>query len=202
MSLTSYYGRYYFVSATRGVHDEAKHEQDLKKALSYDPSHGYANLALARLMLKREAFGGALQYQQQGMESFLPLRGYVQMGTILEKLGRAKDAEDYYNKAVRMDPSSIEALERLALLAFRAQDSVRLESLASEIRRLDLNNVNSLYLLARDAERTNNLGVAYQNYQNISFILSRKQAGSGALLFKPEDIGASMTDLREKIASK
>jgi hypothetical protein len=53
ITVTGFFSRLYFVMATRGLHGEQYHEEYLRKAIAMNPSYGYANLDLARLMMRR-----------------------------------------------------------------------------------------------------------------------------------------------------
>jgi tetratricopeptide (TPR) repeat protein len=197
LSVQTFVGRYYFVSSFRGLITGDEHERYLRSALQHDPSLGYGNMALARVMIRRGAYGAALACQETGMKSFNSVRGHEQLGTILDKLGRTQDAEDTFSRALSMHPDDVVALERLAKLAYEAGASERVNDLTDQILRLELNNINAYYLRAKDAERQANWSRAFLNYQMVSALSARSKRVAEQAFFDPREIEERLLDIRK-----
>lgn len=203
LAITSFHAQFYFVMSTRGVHDVEHHEQYLRKALAKNPSFGYANLSLARLMMQNGKYGAALAFQREGMLAFRPYKSYQQLATIHERLSNPAEATKEFRRALRMYPSDVVTLERLASLAFRDDDTNQLEKYADDLLRYDLNNLNALYLLGRQAERHGNVEAAFRQYQTISTELVRIQnKPERPLLFEPQEISSRLNILQPILSSK
>jgi tetratricopeptide (TPR) repeat protein len=202
LSATTYYGRFYDVMASRGVHGEEEYERNLRTALAYDDSYGYGNIKMAALMMRRGADGLALVHQERGMRSFNSVRTYAQLGSIQNRLGRLADAGESFERAAAMYPGYIDALEQLALLAYRAGDSNRLQELTAEIRNRDINNLDAYYLRAKDAERVGNTNAALLNYQLISASLARTRAMPAQSMFDRAEIESRLKELGKAAATQ
>ncbi|MCX7718566.1 MAG: tetratricopeptide repeat protein [Candidatus Sumerlaeaceae bacterium] len=198
---TGFFSRLSFVRATRGHQSEAEHEARLRRAIALDPSNGYAYLRLAALQIRRGRHAEALETQRTGMTTFRTVRGFVQHGSIYERLGEHGQARQIYRMVMRIDPGNLDALERLAAIAFRNNDPVALENHCSRILQINPENVNALYLLARDAERQGNLNAAFNYLVRVSTILSRTTVPDSRKLFTTKDIEDSLRDLRAKLAA-
>lgn len=192
----TYFSRYFFVMATRGAHGEESYEANLRQSMRMDPSYGHSHQMLARLMARRFRYGAAQQLQNDGMASFRTPQSFENMGRILSARGRDAEARSYLERASQMNPASVTALEQLASLAYRAGNSHSLEELTRQILRLDLNNLNALYLRAKDAERAGVRETALLNYQRISagmnYMKGRKPE---SLLFKADEIRERLKEL-------
>lgn len=201
-AIGSYFARYNFVTAKYGNHSVDEYERRLKQSLEHDPAFGYANLEIAALMIRRAKYGAALEYQEKAMESFRPIDAYHQMAGIQERLGHLDAARDYYEMAARMKPGNILAMERLANLAYNAKDAGKLDELSRDIFHADPEDVNALYLLARQAERDRNWEAAYLNYERILIILSRDTPGKtrDGMFFQRDDVISRVTELSRRIS--
>jgi tetratricopeptide (TPR) repeat protein len=202
-AFSGFFARYYFVVATRGAHDQHRHEEYLRKALTMNPTFGYANLALARLTMMQNKYGAAMELQRAGMESFRPFRAYQQLGTIHERLGEPDRATAEFERSRRMYPNDVVVLERLAALAFRQRDEQGLLRHTDELLRYDLNNLNALYLRARSAEQHGNSAAAFLGYQLISIELSRIAGRPDRpLLFDSDEITSRLQILRPMLEAQ
>jgi len=195
---TTFYGKYFDVMASRGVHTTQVYEERLKTALKFDPSNGYVRVKLARLAMLQGADGLALEYQREGMKSFSSVRSYGQLGSIYMRLKRDRDATETFEKAVRMNPNYIEAWEQLGVLALKQGDSQRLAEVTQEILRRDLKNLNVYYLRAKDAERRGDTNAALLNYQLVSAELTRRKSPGERAMFTPEEIRKKVIELLEQ----
>ncbi len=197
-SVTTFYGKYFDVMASRGVHTAQVYEDRLKKALSFDPTNGYVRLKLARVAMRQGGDGLALTHQLEGMKSFSSVRGYGQLGSICMRLKRDREAEEAFLKAVRMNPNYIEAWEQLAILTLKAGDSRKLHEITDEILRRDFKNLNAYYLRAKDAERRGDTNAALANYQRISAELVRRGSEVERALFTIEEVRKQIQRLLEE----
>ncbi|MGI8906578.1 MAG: tetratricopeptide repeat protein [Candidatus Sumerlaeaceae bacterium] len=175
--IRGYYSRYYLVAAQRGEKSVAEYERLLRTAVAYDPSMGRANTELAALLLAQKQYEAARERQQIAIRTYRPVRAFEQLGAVHEKLAEAdgvtrknelEKARALYEKAERVQPGNVRALEHLMIMAYRASDDVRLEQLASQVVRSQADNVNSIYLRALAAERSGNQRAAYGLYQRIA----------------------------------
>jgi tetratricopeptide (TPR) repeat protein len=201
-SYTTFYGKYFFVMASRDAKTTTEHEEWLREALRHDPSYGYANQAIARLLMRQQKYGAALEYQQQGMETFRPVRSYQQLGTIYERLRKLDEAEQAFTSALNMNPRDSDTLEHLAVIALEKGSSKRVNELTERILEFDMNNVDVYYVRARDAERTGQYGVAYANLQRVAAAISRNQVIQKGSLFTKEEIAKRLTALQARSAQK
>lgn len=199
---TTFYGKYFDVMASRGVHTAQVYEERLKKALQFDPTNGYVRVKLARLAMRQGADGLALEFQREGMKSFSSVRSYGQLGSIYMRLKKDRDAVETFQKAVRMNPSYLEAWEQLAVLALKEGDSQRLAEITGEIQRRDLKNLNVYYLRAKDAERRGNVNAALLNYQILSAELTRRKTQPERSMFAPDEIRRRIQELLEEKQSR
>jgi cytochrome c-type biogenesis protein CcmH/NrfG len=142
----------------------------------------------------------ALETQRQGMQTFRTVRGFVQHAIIYERLGEHGEARQIYRMVLRIDPNNLDALERLAAIAFRNNDAAALETHCARILQISPENVNALYLLARDAERQGNLNAAFNHLVRVSTILSRTDVPESRRIFTRTDIEDSLRTLRAKMA--
>ncbi|MGB9692533.1 MAG: tetratricopeptide repeat protein [Candidatus Sumerlaeaceae bacterium] len=198
VAVTTFYGKYFDVMASRGVHSPQVYEERLKRALHFDPTNGYVALKLARVAMRQGADGLALNYQREGMKSFSSVRSYGQLGSILMRKTFDREAAETFERAVRMNPNYIEAWEQLGILALRAGESQNLQQVTEEIRRRDLRNLNVYYLRAKDAERRGDTNGALLNYQIISAELARRNKMPERPMFSRDEIQSRIKQLLEE----
>lgn len=199
-SYTTFYGKYFFVMALRDARTAAEHEQYLYKAIRHDPSFGYANQAVARLLIRQQKYAAALDYQERGMETFRAVRSYQQLGTIYHRMRRLDEAEKAFTSALHMHPRSADTLEHLAVIALERGSSARVNELTARILDFDMNNIDVYYLRARVAERAGNKDAAYANLQRVAAALSRNRSSAESSLFTYDEIAARLAELRAQIA--
>ncbi len=201
---STFYGKYFDVMASRGVHTAQVYEERLKRALHFDPTNGYVALKLARVAMKQGADGLALNYQREGMKTFSSVRAFGQLGSIFMRKKFDREAAETFERAVRMNPNYIEAWEQLGILALRSGDSEKLQQVTEEIRRRDLKNLNVYYLRARDAERRGDMNAALLNYQIISAEVTRRGGKiPERTMFSIDEVRAKIKELlREREANK
>lgn len=197
-SIRTYYSRYYAVAARQGVMSVQEHIERLERSLAYDPSYGYGNLLMAESLMKRGRLEEALAAQQRGMRSYRTVQAQLQLATILERLRRNDEARVAYAKALALAPSNVSALERLAAIAYAAGETSRVEELATEIARVDLNNPNPPYLRAVVAERRGDVQTAYRLYQKIS---AAGKPARGAL-YRIEDVRSRLQALKPVVEKR
>jgi tetratricopeptide (TPR) repeat protein len=187
-SVTTFYGRFFDVMASRGVHTTEVYESRLKRALDFDPSNGYVRIKLARLAMRQNADGLALSLQLEGMKTFSSVRSYGQLGSIYMRLHKDKEARETFQRAVRMNPQYIEALEQLGILALKSKNSQELYEVTEELRKRDIKNLNVYYLRAKDAEYAGRTNVALLNYQIISAELFRRKKFPERAMFTQDEV--------------
>lgn len=202
LAATTFYGKFYDVMASRGVHGSDVYEARLKRALEFDPTNGYVRLKLARLAIRQGADGLALAYQLEGMKSFASVRAYGQLGSIQMRLRKNEAARQAFERAVRMNPNYIEAWEQLAILALAEGRSRELQDITEEIRRRDFKNLNVYYLRAKDAERNGDSNSALLNYQIISAELARRAKPPERSMFTIEEIRAKIDTLTKERSTR
>lgn len=167
-AIRNYYGRYYGVLASRGVMDEREHAARLERSLSYDPSYGYSRLLRADYLMKKGRLQEAEIELRTAMESSRPAQAYLLQGVLFERRKRPADAVKAYEHVLAVAPAQVTALERLGVLAYETGDLKRVEEMAGQITRADLNNPNPTYLRAVAAERAGDPAAAYRYYQRLS----------------------------------
>jgi tetratricopeptide (TPR) repeat protein len=189
-----FYSQFFTVEAqTAGSREQ--HQRALLRALEFDLEYNWANLLMARLMLRYEAFGGALEYQEAAMQSHRTVGAVEQMGSIQKRLGNTGAARTQFQKAVRINPGNVRALTQLALLAYDAGDLAELEQLTAEILRHDLGNLDAHYLRALAADREGNTAAAVLAYQRVSAGLLRGEDAGRGTLFTKEAVEKRLREL-------
>ncbi len=90
-------------------HDDQGCRQGLEKLLARTPRHRDARLLLAELLLTQDDPQAALGHAKAALDAY-PNDAEVQftMARVVDALGRTSDALGYYERAVKMDPSSKE----------------------------------------------------------------------------------------------
>ena len=196
-----YYARYHTMAA-RVAPTSTEYTKALNRALIHYPQFNYANQLMAQYALRENRLGAALEYQRAAMESFVSVTSIERMGTILSKLNRRDAARDQLEKAARIHPGSVGALEQLAFFAYDEGDSVRLQSLTAEILRYDLENINAWYLRALDAWKTGNLESALTYLERVSAALSKEGESTRRFAGTRFEVDRRLTELKQAIESK
>lgn len=196
----TFYARYYFVTATWGVHTQEVYEQRLRDSEALDPSFGEPGMKLSQLLRRRGDLEAAMSQQRVSMESFQPYDTFEQLGRNYEAAGKMGDAKRTFSRMSRMHPGDVRPLEWLAVLAVRDRDSSEATRLTREILRLDMSNLNAPYLRAKDAEMAGDYNTALSNYQIIGSALSRTPKPPPNLLFKPEEIEKQLIEVRKALS--
>jgi lipopolysaccharide biosynthesis regulator YciM len=190
----AFYGQLYVSVARNGTRDLNAREQFLRRAIAHDPAAGRANVELARLLDKSDSYGAALQHLQIGMRTFRPISSYLQLGLLLDNIGKKDEARSVLESAVRMNPGNIRAMEQLALVAISQGDSAAVEYWTDAIRNRDFTNLNAQYLRARDAERLKNQNGARTLYQQISSQIHSLDTLPPGTLFSRNEITRRLAD--------
>jgi hypothetical protein len=197
-----YYSQYELVSARLGEKSLTQYENLLNQSLDYDPSNGRASAERAAYLTAQKKYDTALVAQAQSMQSYRTLTSYEQLGRIEERLAEqattetkqthSRRAREYFEKAERVRPGNITALEHLMVLAYRSGENDVAESYASELARLDMDNPNAIYVRALIADRNRNFRAAYGLYQRIA---SLREVPKGAF-FTPAVVQERLNQLR------
>ena len=172
-----YYSQYYLIAAQRGEKSLSQYEQYLRASTAYDSSHGRALMQLALYMASIGQLPQAEELQGKGMQSFRTVSAFEQAGVLQEKLGEVstpaaaehlKAARTLYEKAERVRPANVVALEHLMLMAYRGGDDQNVATFAEQLVRAQADNLNGIYLKALVAEKNKNFRAAYGLYQQIA----------------------------------
>jgi tetratricopeptide (TPR) repeat protein len=92
--------------------EDAKAEEQLKKAIDLDPKWPRAQTTLATLLIQRKAFDEAVTHLKAVLESGSPSASvYTMLGFAYEQTGRADAALESYSKAIELDPKDAVARE-------------------------------------------------------------------------------------------
>lgn len=192
-----YYGAFFHVKATRGVHSDEYYAENLRRSLEFDSTQGYSAVMLARYTLKQGDAERAMEFQREGVRTFASVRTFAQEALIHEFMDQPDEAKRLYLNALRMDPNNSDCLERLAILSANSGDGVGLRTYAERLLNLDMNAVNALYLLAKDMERSGDNAGALRNYVRISTVMSRIKNLNRPPIFKDEEISQLLARLVE-----
>jgi cytochrome c-type biogenesis protein CcmH/NrfG len=173
-----YLSQYNYVAAARGDKSLTEYEQLLRKSLAYNPANGRTSMQLAAYLARQNKLTEAEQLQVAGMRTYRTVSSYEQSGSVQEKLGDGATAEKrahyydaaraLYEKAERIHPGNVQAIEHLLTLAYKLGDDKLLEEYASRLTRAQPNNLNSVYLRALAAERRGDAVNAVSLLQRIS----------------------------------
>jgi tetratricopeptide (TPR) repeat protein len=173
-----YKSQYDYVAAGRGDKSLAQYEQLLRASLDANPANGRTSMQLAAFLASQKKYEAAAQLQRSGMLTYRTVSSFEQSGSVQEKLGDAAAADvrqkfyfaarELYEKAERVHPGNVSALEHLLALSYKAGDDKLLDEYASKLSQAQANNLNGVYLRALSAERRGDYVTAVSLLQRIS----------------------------------
>jgi cytochrome c-type biogenesis protein CcmH/NrfG len=172
-----YYSNYYLVAARMGEKSLASYEALLRRAIEHDKTNGRAATDLAVFLAAQRRYEEAERVQSSALKTYRPVGGFELLGRTEEKLAEVASTEsrtmhaarsrELYEKAARVRPGNVSALEHLMVFAYRDNDYDKMDALATEVSRADIGNLNAIYLRALAAERRQNRRAAYGLYQQL-----------------------------------
>jgi tetratricopeptide (TPR) repeat protein len=186
-AVRGYLSQYYFVAAKRGEKSLTEYERLLRLSLQNNPTNGRTGMELASLLASQKQFEAAKQLQAMSMKTYRTLSTFEQAGSVQEKLAESTTGEprrqlidsarQLYEKAERISPGNVSALEHLMVLAYKNQDDDALEDYSARLGHAQALNINGIYLRALAAERKHDTVTAIGLYQRVAAV-TEPPAGS------------------------
>lgn len=179
-AVRGYLSQYYFVAAKRGEKSLTEYERLLRLSLQNNPANGRTGMELASLLASQKQLDAAKQLQTSSMKTYRTLSTFEQAGSVEEKLAESATGEQrqqlldsarqLYEKAERISPGNVSALEHLMVLAYRNGDDDALEDYAARLGHAQALNINGIYLRALAAERKHDTVTAIGLYQRVAAV--------------------------------
>lgn len=202
-----FYSQYYFVAAKRGEKSLTSYERLLRLSLQRNPTNGRTSMELASFLASQKQLQAAQEMQATGMRTYRTLTSFEQAGSVHERLADLRSGEErkqllnsareLYEKAERISPANVSALEHLMVLAYKNGDDSGLEEYSTRLIHAQALNLNGLYLRALAAERKHDKVTAIGLFQRIA-AAGEPPAGS---LFQTEVITQRLRQLTDTTTS-
>eukprot|EP00111_Clytia_hemisphaerica_P009085 TCONS_00026638-protein len=116
----------------------------LKKALTHDPSYLPAVYQLVELFMKGDEFQGASELLSKQLESQQTSTLHQLYADCLKETGNTSESMDQYNKALRLDPENMKALEGLQFLERDANSELEMSSIQDIRNRSSMEGLDAL----------------------------------------------------------
>jgi len=107
------------------LHDDRNAEQSFQRALRLDPADPDSNDSYGLFLCQRKREQEGIKYFLAALRNPLyttPEKSWVNAGVCADQIGDTAAAEDYFQKAIRLNPSQPQALYHLAQIAYRRGD--------------------------------------------------------------------------------
>jgi type IV pilus assembly protein PilF len=154
------------------VHMELREEslaaQSFERALSLAPTDGDINHNYGLFLCQTKREPDSVKYFMQAIKNPLyatPSRSYAAAGVCTLRTGKPKEAEQYFERALRLQPDEPAALLNLGQIRYKQGKIDEARRLVARYNKLDEPNAESLWLALR-IERKSGERVAEQGYAN------------------------------------
>jgi type IV pilus assembly protein PilF len=142
--------------------------QSFERALRLSPNDGDINHNFGWFLCQNSREPESIKYFLQALRSPLyasPWRSYSAAGVCSARVKNVKDAEEFFQRALKLDPDEPPALLGLAQIRYRQGNIDEARRLVSRYNKLVSPNAESLWLAVRIERRTGER-VAEQSYAN------------------------------------
>ncbi|HEX9396551.1 MAG TPA: type IV pilus biogenesis/stability protein PilW [Burkholderiales bacterium] len=143
-------------------------QSSFERAVSLAPTDPDINHNYGWFLCQNARAPESIRYFQQAVKNPLyptPWRSYSAAGVCTQMTGNIKDAEDYFQRALRLEPDEPTALLALGLIRYRQAKFDESRRLVSRYNKLVAPSAESLWLALR-VERKLGERVAEQSYAN------------------------------------
>jgi type IV pilus assembly protein PilF len=143
-------------------------EQSFERALSIAPNDADINHNYGVFLCQTKREPDSIKYFNQAIRNPLyatPARSYSAAGVCTMRTGNPKDAEHYFERALRLDPDQTASLLNLGQIRYKQGKMDEARKLVSRYNKLAEPSAESLWLALR-IERRSGERVAEQSYAN------------------------------------
>ena len=154
------------------VHMELREEslagQSFERALSLAPADGDINHNYGLFLCQTKREPDSIKYFMQAIKNPLystPARSYSAAGVCTLRTGQPKEAEEYFVRALRLQPDDPQALLNLGQIRYKQGRMDEARRLVAQYNKLDAGDAESLWLALR-IERKSGQRVAEQSFAN------------------------------------
>ena len=127
-------------------------QENFQQALRIDPLDSDANNNYGRFLCDRQRTDDAIRYFMAALRNPLyktPERSYVNAGLCLRRRGDFAGAEDYFNKALKLQSGQPQALYQLADMAYSRRAYPQAKQYITRLERVSPANAEVLWLAFR-----------------------------------------------------
>jgi len=143
-------------------------EESFQRGLSLSPNDPDINHNFGWFLCSSGREKESVKYFLQAIRNPLyatPWRSYSAAGVCSQRAGSPKDAEEFFQRALKLDPDETQSLLRLGEIRYRQGQSEEARRLVSRYHKLQTPSAESLWLALR-IERKLGERVAEQSYAN------------------------------------
>jgi len=143
-------------------------QENFERALSLAPTDPDINHNYGWFLCQTNRPADSVRYFQQAVKNPLyptPWRSYAAAGLCTLRAGNVKDAEDYFQRALRLEPDEPTALLQLSQIRYKQNKLEESRSLVTRYNKLVTPSAESLWLALR-VERRLGERVVEQSYAN------------------------------------
>ena len=159
------------------LREESLAAQSFERALSLAPGDGDINHNYGLFLCQTKREPDSIKYFMQAVKNPLystPARSYSAAGVCTLRTGQPKEAEEYFVRALRLQPDDPQALLNLGQIRYRQGRMDEARRLVAQYNKLDAGDAESLWLALR-IERKSGQRVAEQS---VAHQLRRRFPGS------------------------
>ena len=150
------------------LREEGLAAESFQRALSLAPNDGDINHNYGLFLCQTKREPDSIKYFMQAIKNPLystPARSYSAAGVCTMRTGKPKEAEQYFERALRLQPDDPQALLNLGQIRYRQGRMDEARRLVAQYNKLDAGDAESLWLALR-IERKSGQRVAEQSFAN------------------------------------
>jgi type IV pilus assembly protein PilF len=150
------------------LREEGLAAESFQRALSLAPNDGDINHNYGLFLCQTKREPDSIKYFMQAIKNPLystPARSYSAAGVCTLRTGQPKEAEEYFVRALRLQPDDPQALLNLGQIRYRQGRMDEARRLVAQYNKLDAGDAESLWLALR-IERKSGQRVAEQSFAN------------------------------------
>ena len=150
------------------LREESLAAESFQRALSLAPNDGDINHNYGLFLCRTKREPDSIKYFMQAIKNPLystPARSYSAAGVCTLRTGQPKEAEEYFVRALRLQPDDPQALLNLGQIRYKQGRMDEARRLVAQYNKLDAGDAESLWLALR-IERKSGQRVAEQSFAN------------------------------------
>jgi len=150
------------------LREEGLAAESFQRALSLAPNDGDINHNYGLFLCQTKREPDSIKYFMQAIKNPLystPARSYSAAGVCTLRTGQPKEAEEYFVRALRLQPDDPQALLNLGQIRYKQGRMDEARRLVAQYNKLDAGDAESLWLALR-IERKSGQRVAEQSFAN------------------------------------